>query len=139
MNKIMNKISLKTCLFVTLVIILSCQIMPAHGIRCYKCKGDDECDFKTRPIYIENCTWATKCWGARIGDHFIRGCADDRCDIQIGVGSYIESKCCYTELCNNESFFFPNNSNSLVKNYNATLLFTILNLLLIFMFKTLNF
>jgi len=57
--------------------------------------------------------------GARIGDHFIRGCADDRCDIQIGVGSYIESKCCYTELCNNESFFFPNSAHSML-NFKAS-------------------
>lgn len=82
----------------------------SFAIRCYKCKGDDECDFTKRQIYIDNCTWATKCWGARIGDHFIRSCADDRCDIQIGLGSYVESKCCYNDLCNNDQFFFPNSS-----------------------------
>ena len=115
------------------------------AIRCYKCKGDDECDFKSRQIYIDNCTWATKCWvikkrkesilyiyktnlriykllyfwlifkGARIGDHYIRSCADDRCDIQIGVGSYVESKCCYTDMCNNEDFFYPNRSASIMR------------------------
>ena len=51
--------------------------------------------------------------GARIGDHFIRSCADDRCDVQLGVGSYIESKCCYTDLCNNDNFFFPNSATRL--------------------------
>lgn len=86
--------------------------MSADAIMCYKCKGDDECDFNKRVIYVENCTWATKCWGARIGDHYIRGCADDRCDIQIGVGSYIESKCCYADKCNNDKFFFPNSAPS---------------------------
>jgi hypothetical protein len=101
---------------------------------CYKCKGDDECDFKTRQIYVENCTWATKCWGARIGGHFIRGCADDRCDIQIGVGSYIESKCCYSDKCNNEKFFFPNSANkkgvpavSMAASLVASVGFTLLN------------
>lgn len=60
--------------------------------------------------YIE-ITFTLNEQGARIGDHFIRGCADDRCDIQIGLGSYIESKCCYNDKCNNERFFFPNNAN----------------------------
>lgn len=133
MSKLVNEIN--TFLFVALALILACQIVPTHGIKCYKCKGDDECNFKGQPVYMENCTWATKCWGARIGDHFIRGCADDRCDIQIGVGSYVESKCCYTDLCNNESFFFPNSSVSLRKNYTTSILFTLLNLLLIFMFN----
>jgi hypothetical protein len=44
------------------VLLLSCLTGSTNGIKCYKCKGDDECDFKTRSIYIENCTWATKCW-----------------------------------------------------------------------------
>ncbi|CAF0986579.1 unnamed protein product [Brachionus calyciflorus] len=90
------------------VIIMFCMFEYSSAIRCYKCKGDEECDFTKRQIYIDNCTWATKCWGARIGDNFIRSCADDRCDIQIGLGGYIESKCCYDDLCNNDSFFFPN-------------------------------
>lgn len=131
----MNK--LQTYLFVTLIVIIACQISYTNAIKCYKCKGDDECDFKTRTIYIENCTWATKCWGARIGDHFIRGCADDRCDIQIGVGSYIESKCCYTELCNNEAFFFPNKSNSIM-NFKSSIFYTTFNMVLILLIKWLN-
>ena len=55
--------------------------------------------------------------GARIGGSFIRGCADDRCDIQIGIGSYVESKCCYKDLCNDERFFMPD-STQIIKSFN---------------------
>jgi hypothetical protein len=52
------------CLKVSLVVVIGLVyfIGYSQAIRCYKCKGDDECDFKTRTIYIDNCTWATKCW-----------------------------------------------------------------------------
>jgi hypothetical protein len=49
-------------LIISVVVTLSFLAGTSNAIKCYKCKGDDECDFKTRSIYIENCTWATKCW-----------------------------------------------------------------------------
>jgi hypothetical protein len=76
--------------------------------------------------------------GARIGGHFIRSCADDRCDIQLGFGSYVESKCCYNDLCNDEKFFFPNGSNSTIKsNRIITITVTIVTTLLISLLKLL--
>ena len=127
MNKIFTITSILT------VLVLFCLIDYGTSIRCYKCKGDDECDFTKRDIYIENCTWATKCWGARIGDHFIRSCADDRCDIQIGFGGYIESKCCYSDLCNNDNFFFPNTGSN--KTSLKLEIFIIFAIVLVFLIK----
>ena len=53
---------INSILIISIVVLLTCLTGYTHGIKCYKCKGDDECDFKTRAIYVENCTWATKCW-----------------------------------------------------------------------------
>ncbi len=114
------------------MIVFSFLFVSTNAIQCYKCKGDDECDFTKRIIHVENCTWATKCWGARIGDHFIRGCADDRCDIQLGFGSFIESKCCYSDKCNNERFFFPNNASKFLLPVYIHITMIILVLYLIF-------
>lgn len=114
--------------FVLAVLMFECTA----AIRCYRCKGSEECDFTKREIFIDNCTWATKCWGARIGDNFIRSCADDRCDIQIGLGGYIESKCCYDDLCNDDSFFFPNtSSNKFAFKFEIFLVLGIIGLVLI--------
>lgn len=69
--------------------------------------------------------------GARIGGSFIRGCADDRCDIQIGIGSYVESKCCYKDLCNDDRFFMPDSSSFLKSlNINIICLISILTFML---------
>ena len=51
--------SWSVCLMILVAFFL---VEQSSAIRCYKCKGDDECDFKTRSIYIDNCTWASKCW-----------------------------------------------------------------------------
>ena len=59
---ILRGTSLPVYLIISVVVALSCLTGTSDAIKCYKCKGDDECDFKTRSIYIENCTWATKCW-----------------------------------------------------------------------------
>lgn len=59
---ILNGSSLQVYFILSAIVVLSCLTGSSSAIKCYKCKGDDECDFKTRSIYIENCTWATKCW-----------------------------------------------------------------------------
>ncbi len=51
------------------IFIQSKFLAVTDAIRCYKCKGDDECDFKSRQIYIDNCTWATKCWARFVLNH----------------------------------------------------------------------